>query len=44
MEEIIKNMADGETLGSNNIVWTCDCLGDGRYIIVEDGKVSEGKI
>lgn len=44
MEEIIKNMPDGETLGSNNTVWTCDCLGDGRYVIVEDGKVSEGKI
>lgn len=43
-EETIKNMPDGETLGSNNIVWTCDCLGSGEYIVVVDGVVSVGKL
>lgn len=33
-----------EVFKDKNMVWTCDCLGNGRYIIVEDGKVSEGKI
>lgn len=26
-----------------NRVWTCDCLGNGQYIIVEDGEISVGK-
>lgn len=27
-----------------NVVWTCDCLGSGEYMIVEDGNISIGKI
>lgn len=38
-DEIIKNMPEVETLESDNTVWTCDCLGEGEYIVVEDGEI-----
>lgn len=43
-EETIKNLSEGETLESNNDVWTCDCLGVGEYLVVEDGKIIPVKI
>jgi predicted phosphodiesterase len=43
-KETIKNLPDGETLNSNNDVWTCDCLGVGEYLVVENGKIIPVKI